>query len=82
MQDYCKRIVAIITEYETLSEGHVRWFTHKNPYGCWICDLLQTFREFTGELMLENQYEDPESFEETDSSESSVESVVNDLEDK
>ncbi len=23
------------------SEGHRQWYTHKNPYGCWICELLQ-----------------------------------------
>lgn len=23
---------------------HIKWFTHKNPYGCWICDLLQMTR--------------------------------------
>ena len=49
-EEYIRRISDILTEYESLSEGHIRWFTHKNPYGCWICDLLSTFREFLTEV--------------------------------
>lgn len=29
---------------ELLSSPHIMWFTHKNPYGCWICDLKQALR--------------------------------------
>ncbi len=46
LDDYSRRIVSLVTEFESLSDGHIRWFTHKNPYGCWICDLLQCFRDF------------------------------------
>lgn len=28
-------------ELETLSSTHIRWYTHKNPAGCWICDLFK-----------------------------------------
>lgn len=40
---------------ETLASTHITWYTHKNPYGCWICDtflreqrLIDSFREFLG----------------------------------
>lgn len=23
-----------------MSTPHIAWYTHKNPYGCWICDLI------------------------------------------
>lgn len=41
---------------ETLASTHISWYTHKNPYGCWICDMfvlvqkvIDSFREFLGE---------------------------------
>lgn len=52
--DYCQRFTSIVTEFETLSDGHIRWFTHKNPYGCWICDLLQAIRQFVTEMANED----------------------------
>lgn len=40
---------------ETQAGTHITWYTHKNPYGCWICDmsvlaqrLIDSFREFLG----------------------------------
>lgn len=50
---------------ETLASTHISWYevlgvprpakTHKNPYGCWICDMflltpriIDGFREFLG----------------------------------
>lgn len=40
---------------EQLLSTHIKWFTHKNPYGCSICDLLnltetilQSFESFLG----------------------------------
>ncbi len=48
--DYLTRMSSIVTEYETLSEGHVRWFTHKNPYGCWICDVFELLRTVVTEV--------------------------------
>ncbi len=38
MEDYTNYLVKMNRELETLSAGHIRWYTHKNPYGCWICD--------------------------------------------
>lgn len=40
---------------ESLASTHITWYTHKNPYGCWICDMfvvgqkvIDSFREFLG----------------------------------
>lgn len=51
--------LAVSTERLRILENqlstHIKWFTHKNPYGCSICDLLnlteviiQTFELFLG----------------------------------
>ncbi len=44
-----------LTSMETLASTHITWYTHKNPYGCWICDMFQhaqslinSFSEFLG----------------------------------
>lgn len=44
MDEYLTRISDHITSLENLSQGHTVWFTHKNPYGCWICDCLELLR--------------------------------------
>ncbi len=41
---YLTRMSDHVTSLENLSEGHKIWFTHKNPYGCWICDSLLLLR--------------------------------------
>lgn len=53
---YKERLVAL----ENLSSTHIQWFTHKNPYGCWICDMIQvmyalttSFGEFLGPIQEE-----------------------------
>jgi len=38
---YLGRLDEHISKLEWQSEGHRMWYTHKNPYGCWICELLQ-----------------------------------------
>lgn len=53
--EYVTRFVSLITEFETLSEGHIRWFTHKNPYGCWICETFTAIQTFVGEVAKEEQ---------------------------
>lgn len=35
---------AYVEVIEQLSGTHITWFTHKNPYGCWICDLVYAYR--------------------------------------
>lgn len=43
--DYLKQCMERTMAMEALAAGHIAWFTHKNPYGCWICDLiLQMYR--------------------------------------
>lgn len=43
--DYLKQCMERTMAMEALASTHIAWFTHKNPYGCWICDLiLQTYR--------------------------------------
>ncbi len=41
---YLRRLDEYISKLEWQSEGHRMWYTHKNPYGCWICELLQVCR--------------------------------------
>ena len=44
----------LATSYALL-DTHIKWFTHKNPHGCSICDvlqltetILQSFESFLG----------------------------------
>jgi len=39
--EYLERIHEHVKKLRWQSEGHRQWYTHKNPYGCWICELLQ-----------------------------------------
>lgn len=54
-QEYLKQCTERLITMEQLASTHIAWYTHKNPYGCWICDLIQltygileTFGEFLG----------------------------------
>ncbi len=38
---YIKRLDEYLDKLRWQSEGHRMWYTHKNPYGCWICEMLQ-----------------------------------------
>ncbi len=38
---YLERMAEHVKKLRWQSEGHRQWYTHKNPYGCWICELLQ-----------------------------------------
>ncbi len=38
---YLGRMHEHVQKLRWQSEGHRQWYTHKNPYGCWICELLQ-----------------------------------------
>lgn len=42
LDDDIRMAIARISNYRAVSDVHRKWFTHKNPYGCWICDLLDT----------------------------------------
>ncbi len=41
LEKYLERIHEHVQKLRWQSEGHRQWYTHKNPYGCWICELLQ-----------------------------------------
>ncbi len=41
LKSYLDRLGEHISKLRWQSEGHRQWYTHKNPYGCWICELLQ-----------------------------------------
>ncbi len=41
VRTYIERLGEHISKLRWQSEGHRQWYTHKNPYGCWICELLQ-----------------------------------------
>ncbi len=43
-ESYLGRLDEYISKLEWQSDGHRMWYTHKNPYGCWICELLQVIR--------------------------------------
>lgn len=54
-QAYIEQALERLRGMETLASTHITWYTHKNPYGCWICDmflltqrLIDTFEEFLG----------------------------------
>jgi len=37
---YARRLDEYIQRLVWQSEGHRMWYSHKNPYGCWICDII------------------------------------------
>jgi len=41
LEAYLSRMDEHVQKLRWQSEGHRQWYTHKNPYGCWICELLQ-----------------------------------------
>ncbi len=41
LKGYLERMDEHVQKLRWQSEGHRQWYTHKNPYGCWICELLQ-----------------------------------------
>lgn len=53
--EYLDMTEARLRGMETLASTHITWYTHKNPYGCWICDMfvlaqamIESFRTFLG----------------------------------
>ncbi len=47
---YLERIGEHMQKLRWQSDGHRMWYTHKNPYGCWICELLQVAEYYGAEL--------------------------------
>jgi len=48
---YIERLSELNSKLRWQSDGHIRWYTHKNPYGCWICEALQNCEQSLSELM-------------------------------
>ncbi len=44
VESYLGRLDEYISKLEWQSDGHRMWYTHKNPYGCWICEVFQVVR--------------------------------------
>lgn len=61
-ESYLGRIDEFLSKLRWQSEGHRLWYTHKNPSGCWICELIQV-----GELLRDEIVAEPRDA--TDSSE-------------
>ncbi len=55
LDEYLTRMADSITGLEALSDTHKIWFTHKNPYGCWICDTFEFTRQIVFEIQKEEQ---------------------------
>ncbi len=51
LESYLPRLTEFLSKLEWQSEGHRMWYTHKNPYSCWICELIQVGRELESILM-------------------------------
>ncbi len=66
-ESYLGRLTEYISKLEWQSEGHRMWYTHKNPYGCWICELLQIIRCMETELLDNNHAVGQESGDTTKS---------------
>ena len=58
---YIARMRDFVQQLEWRSDGHRMWYTHKNPYGCWICDLIYTIQEYSRALddVLQERDTDP-----------------------
>lgn len=53
---YCGRLDEVVRRLEWQSEGHRMWYTHKNPYGCWICDANFGYRALRDEALAYSTY--------------------------
>ncbi len=51
LESYLSRLQEYLSRITWQSEGHRMWYTHKNPSGCWICELLQIGELLQSELM-------------------------------
>ncbi len=57
---YRQRLQKFIERIEWQSGGHITWYTHKNPAGCWICDIIQVARRLD-DVAKDLVQRDPES---------------------
>ncbi len=56
-KSYLDRLGEHISKLRWQSEGHRQWYTHKNPYGCWICELLQVSELLRDYYLAEGQHD-------------------------
>ncbi len=47
---YLSRVEANLRMYTERSNSHLGWYTHKNPYGCFICDIVRLLWNFYYEM--------------------------------
>ncbi len=63
IRSYSKRLDEHISKLEWQSDGHRMWYTHKNPYSCWICELLQICRILRDLIVVEGDDDDDRATE-------------------
>jgi hypothetical protein len=61
VQAYIGRMRDFVQQLEWRSDGHRFWYTHKNPHGCWICDLIFTIEQYSRCIDDMVQERDPDS---------------------
>ena len=66
---YIERMRDFVQQLEWRSDGHRFWYTHKNPHGCWICDLIFTIEQYSGciESLVQSANLDPPTDHRSDS---------------
>lgn len=52
LDSYLGRVSELLDRIQWQFEGHRMWYTHKNPYGCWICDILFLGRQLYDEILV------------------------------
>ncbi len=52
-ESYVGRLREFLSRIRWQSEGHRTWYTHKNPAGCWICELLDICDRLLDDSMVE-----------------------------
>lgn len=53
LESYLGRVDELLSRIKWQSDGHRQWYTHKNPYGCWICELLQISEAIRAEVLVQ-----------------------------
>lgn len=41
-----ERTREVVQKLRWQSDGHRFWYTHRNPYGCWICEIVQLLEQY------------------------------------
>ncbi len=63
LRPYLDRLREHISQLEWQSDGHRMWYTHKNPYSCWICQILQVCNILHDELMALTRTDGTDAYE-------------------